>query len=460
LVRRGCTIVLVVWGALLALYLWFFTGTFEPPGNLFAAGLGSLFAAIGLGAAWQLVYARRDRKAFRRAERRDAPIHGRLTVVAGRIRALGFPLTSPIAGRQCVAYDYEVTARRQPRKGQAESSRADLAGIALTPCVIEAEHTSVRLLGFPLLDEFPRHQHQGADVIARIRAYASATRFDQMRGAAAFRLVNELDDALADADGAVRKDFRLTEGDIPYAQRQLRERIVEVDQKVCAMGFYDAERRALVPRGAMPNRLWPGTLGAVRKQVLTAARTQAVTGFVLFAISHAMLGGAYYLSETRHAREPEADQASAIRLAVQRNDRAALEQAVRRGANPNARDASGDPVLFDVRDPEMVAAMLRLGADPNVRHRGDNDTLLTRAARAGDVATVKVLLAAGADVHAIGAGGATAFAEAQRRGHDEVLALLRAAGAETGDLPVEQAPVDVERARTGTAGRPTPDRRP
>ena len=206
----------------------------------------------------------------------------------------------------------------------------------------------------------------------------------------------------------------------------------------------------------MPNRLWPGTAASVRKDVVSTARTQAVIGFVFFAVSHAMLAGAYYLSETRYARVSEAQQASAIRSAVQDGDVAALERAVRQGANPNAKDTFGDAVLLDVREPAMVAALLRLGADANVRHREDADTPLIRAARMGNGELVRVLLAAGADVHAAMAGGATALSEAVRGGHDDVATLLHTAGAQAGEVPVEGAPVDVE----GGPARSTPSSRP
>ena len=49
MLRRGCTLLVLLFGALFALYFFFFTRYFEWPGNLFAAGLGSLFGAMGLG---------------------------------------------------------------------------------------------------------------------------------------------------------------------------------------------------------------------------------------------------------------------------------------------------------------------------------------------------------------------------------------------------------------------------
>jgi hypothetical protein len=288
-----------------------------------------------------------------------------------------------------------------------------------------------------MLDEFPQARDHGPEARARARQYAATAPFEAMQGMAAVKMFSAFEDALADADGVVRKDFRLTDEAPSFDRCRLAERIVPVAEPVCALGRYDAERRALVPRGATLNRLWPGAPATVRRKVVGGARSQALIGMAFFAVSHAMLGAAWYLSETRHAREPEDRQASVIRLAVQDHDVAALERAVRRGANPNARDAFGDPVLLDGREPERAAALGRLGADVDVRDGDDGDTLLIRAARTGNVALVGVLLDAHASVDARTASGATALDEAIRGGHDEAAALLRAAGARSPSDPVE-----------------------
>jgi Ankyrin repeats (3 copies) len=438
-VRRGCAFVALLFAALFALYFFVFTRYFEWPGNLFAAGLGALFAAVGLGAIANLVWAWRDTAAFRRAERRAPLVDGALTVLAGPIRPLGAPLTSPLGGRPCVAYDYEVVPPVVASGGDAPPpARADLAGFAMAASVIETPVVAVRVLGFPLLDQFPKASPSGPEAVARARQYAAATPFEAVHGLGAFQMVSALDDALVDADGAVRKDFRLNADEIPFEQRRLGERRVDVGQEVCALGRYDAEKRALVPGSASPNRLWPGSPATVRRRIVAAVRTQALLGLMFFAVSHAMLGGAFYLSETRYARQSESSQASAIRIAVQDSDVAALERVVRQGANPNARDVFGDPVLLDVRDPTMVAALVRLGADVDVRHREDGDTPLIRAARMGLVDVVRVLLAAHADTNAKTTRDETALSEAVRGGHEDVVALLRAAAA-AGDLPVERS---------------------
>jgi hypothetical protein len=268
-------------------------------------------------------------------------------------------------------------------------------------------------------------------------------------------MFSAFDDALADADGIVRKDFRMSDDPIPFEQRTLGERIVGVGETVCALGRYDAGKRALVPSGATLNRLWPGTPAKVRAQVVSTARSQAMLGFVFFAVSHAMLAGAFYLSETRYARVSEVDQATAIRLAIQDDDVAGLERVLRQGASPNARDPFGDAVLLDVRDPEFAAVLVRAGANVEVRHREGGDTPLIRAARMGLGDLVRVLLAGGADVHAAATGGATAWSEAAREGHVEVLSLLRAAGAEPSDVPIERPAAGVEAERpTAPPGEP------
>ena len=427
MLRRGCTVGVALFVVLFAAYLAFFSGYFEWPGNLIAAGFGALFGAVGIGGVGHVLWAWRDTRAFARAARGDAPAHGHLVVAAGPIRPSGLPLTSPIGGKPCVAYEYEVFSHQPGGPRRSAAQQFDLAGFAMAASAIETRHGSVRLLGFPILDQFRQSREHGPDARARAERYAASTPFEPMQGLGALKMFSAFDDALADADGMVRKDFRLNDDPVAFDRRTLGERIVQAGQQVCALGLYDAEKRALVPKGATLNRLWPGTPGEVRRTIVRTARSQAMTGLAFFAVSHAMLGLAFYLSETRHAREPEDRQASAIRSAVQANDVAALERAVRRGANPNARGAFGTAALLDVREPDMAAALIRLGADVDNRDQRDGETALIRAARMGNVPVVRVLLAAGASVQAESASGATALGEATRAGHDAVVALLREA---------------------------------
>ena len=266
---------------------------------------------------------------------------------------------------------------------------------------IDTPGASVRLLGFPILDQFPQSRDSGPDVAARARQYAASAPFETMRGLGKLQMFASFDDALADADGAVRKrlppDRRGDPVRAPDARRAHRPRRrggVRARPLRCGEARARPERRDAQPPLARARRRRSAAT------IVATARSQAVLGLTFFAVSHAMLGAAFYMSETRYAREPEDRQASAIRIAIQDNDVAALERVVRQGASPNARDTFGDAVLLDVREPAMAAALVRLGANVNVRHRDDADTPLIRAARMGNVELVRILLAAHADVHA------------------------------------------------------------
>lgn len=447
MIRRSCLLLLILGLALFAGYGAILYDVFEAPGNVIAAGVGALSATALFGAAGNWWHGRRDAAAFRHAVRGGAPRDGALAVVSGPIRPLGAPLSAPFSGRACVAYEYDVLPRR---RAGGETVAHDLTGVAMAPSVVETARGGVRLLGFPILDEFPRTERADTAWRERAERYIAETTFEPMQGMRVVKLLAMLEDALADADGAVRKDCRLTADPVPLDDRVLRERVVEVGQQVCAVGLYRADLRALKPAGTTLNRLVPGHAADVGRQLTAQAWSQALFGLVFFLAGHAILGGALYLSETRHAREPAEQQASVVWIAVQEGDVAALERAVRRGANPSALDVFGGAALHSTRDPAMVAALIRLGADVNVRRRESGETPLIVAARAGNAAIVRMLLGAGADVHLRSHDGTTAMGEAVRVGAEDVVALLRSAGAVEGEPPVEAAPAPpeaVERAR-------------
>jgi hypothetical protein len=439
MVRRGCLLSLAIWLALAAAYFAFFNRYFEWPGNAFAAFFGSTAAAMILGAAGQLAWGWRDRRAFARAARRERPDGGGLAVVAGPIRPLGEPLTSPFTGQPCVAYEYEIVDRSRVGKRQRTDDH-EAVGFAMAACAIDTPDGSVRLLGFPLLDQFSRRESGDRAAHARAEAYLASTRFEEMHGVAKLKLFAALDDALADADGIVRKDLRLTRDSIPLEQRTLRERVVRVGEQVCAAGLYDSALGALKARGTTLIRLWPGDLAAARREVVSTTRSNVTMAMVFFVVSHAFLTLAWYMSETRHARETPEQQIRVLLRALDADD-GSLERAVRRGAAPDARDASGTPLLLQIDDPAKVQALIRAGATVDVRDQ-TGETPLIRASRLGHLAVVQVLLGAGADVHARTVSGGTALSEARRGAHAEVVEVLQRARA-----PDRDTPIDVERRR-------------
>ena len=105
---------------------------------------------------------------------------------------------------------------------------------------------------------------------------------------------------------------------------------------------------------------------------------------------------------------------------------------LRKGADVNAQDIEGRTALmFAVVNLhyETVQALLEHGADVNARAH-DGGTALTLAATGGDARIVRALLDRGAEVEAESARPDTnALKLAVKYGHDEIVRLLKKAGA-------------------------------
>jgi uncharacterized protein len=423
--KRACLVSLLVLAAAAAAYYVVLSRYFEWPGNAIAALLGSIFASVFVGSLAGLWQASKDSRLIARAEAGERFEDGRVVAAIGRIRPVGPALEAPFSGAACVAYEYDVSHVVTGSSDSSDSREAhDAAGFALTPSRIETPSGAVRLLGYAMLSDFPRSGIEAG----RARAYFAATPGTVIARGRVFKLLDAMSEALADDDGAVRADWRMAET-VDLEGAKVVERTVGVGAEVCAIGVYSAERNGLVARGRTINRLVPGGAGAARKRLVGDAKGKAVAGIAFFLASHGMLGAMVYLSETRHARDPEERQWSVLLGATQDRDKTALARVVRRGANPNAHDASGKTVLFSVRDPEMVGALLRLGADPNARDRETGEGPLTMFARYGDLESVRLLVEGGAAVDTASMYGVTPLQAAIEAGRDDVAAYLRSRGA-------------------------------
>jgi len=123
----------------------------------------------------------------------------------------------------------------------------------------------------------------------------------------------------------------------------------------------------------------------------------------------------------------------------------ALELLLAAGAQLNeAGDWGNTPLYFllrwwdvakEARVRQGLIWLLDHGANPNVVCGTERENALHVAARRGqDVSVIQLLIDHGADVHARRGDGRTAWLLAQRRGFDEVAALLARAGADTQPL--------------------------
>ena len=353
---------------------------------------------------------------------------GEFVAVEGKVRALGETLVAPFSDRPCVAYEYSVWMGRGSvpgRRRDPEAGRgwAGLAGVALAPAAIDGFRGNVRLLGWtPLGTRFPTQWFEGTnpDVHRRLRALIKDREFETLTGARSFRLIGQMFDLQRDDDGSVRQDWCLDKAALDAPKSVLiSESVVTEGDRVGASGLWSESRQGLYGQvGRVGFDLWPGNLEDRRRRLLL----EPMGRLVFLGLCCAGLAGVIALiwKPTEEVEEIRRVQAA--------------ERAM----------ASFTDVVW--RDLDATRAALRAGIPVDRRDHYDN-TLLMEAAHQHDVRWVKMLLEEGADVHAANPRWGTALDQAIRtryRGRDEVIAVLKAAGA-------RDFRVDAEN------GRPVPD---
>ncbi len=114
--------------------------------------------------------------------------------------------------------------------------------------------------------------------------------------------------------------------------------------------------------------------------------------------------------------------------AVRGDDRAAVEQLLRQGLNPNERESDGSTPLAwaaNRTNTEIAAILLKAGADPNVTNELGIGPLALATAN-GSAAMVNQLLSHGADPNVARENGETPLMTAARMGQMDIMKLLLA----------------------------------
>src|SRR4051794_28365594 len=164
--KRGCFISLLILGACFASYCYVLHGRVEPPAFWWATGVASFFMWISVSSLQGAVMTARD--AQRVSSESSFGGYGgeqfeddAMAAVVGHIRAVGSPLRAPFSGNAAVLYSYEID---HISRGTKDSSNVmDYSGFALAPCAIDSPHGSIRILGFPILEGFPKKSFDTAE---------------------------------------------------------------------------------------------------------------------------------------------------------------------------------------------------------------------------------------------------------------------------------------------------------
>lgn len=250
MIKKGCLIATVVMLGLFGGYLYLLWGKVEAVAAIVLAGFGALGLVMVVSQLKAVLFGSADRGALKRAEQGLPLQDGEKEAVWGPIEPLGELLTAPFSGRSCVAYEYDA---KQPdvrdSRGRSHPAASAMAGFALCPSVIRSSRGDAHLLGFSVLDQFEEKLFEG-DAEAQHRAfdYAARTEFAAMGISKIGSMLSQMDEAMADDDGTVRKDWKMSDGEVALGGCTLKERIIAPGELVTAVGIWDASKGGIVPK--------------------------------------------------------------------------------------------------------------------------------------------------------------------------------------------------------------------
>jgi len=448
--KRGCVLTLLILVALLGGYWYLLHGHIEPPVLWWSVGIASFLMWISTGALRTAAMAARD--AARVASQSsfagfsgEEMTDGETVTIVGRVRALGSPLRAPFSDQQAVLYSYEIEHISQ--NAESSSTAKDYSGFALAPTAIDSSRGSINLLGFPLLEGFPKTTIDSDAARQNAAAYIASTAFTDMQGFHPGQIYQQIRDVLTDDDGHLRKDWKMTE-DRDLSDKYLTEQIVVPGEQVCVIGSWSAAKHGLVPGGTDgviqllrgdPQKVGSNLWGKCIRNVIGGLVVAAIVNAGVYTILRASAGDPRFsfLSGTPMAKH--SIHAKQMLDAVTNGNIAAAGKLAQNGTSIDVRDSDGRTALAKAPDAAMARWLIARGADVNAS-RDDGQTVLMEQAAAGNAEVVRVLVNSGAKLDVVSSKWhTTALQRALDAEKLDVVRILRDAGASPARLPRRHA---------------------
>lgn len=292
----GCLFVLALWGGVgYAAYLYLPPAPDRSPvvPGIFAGIIG-LLAGLALSSLWALLRGHgRGANALgallERARTDGAAEDGQPIIATGLVRS-DRPLTSPLGGIPCAAYDYRMYTTRRGSKGRPEQVPV-YWGYAGVPFALDSRTRRYPIASVPFFtwDASPITDDGGR---ARARSYVRSTGWETIE----YGMLGTLDTVFRrvgdDSRTGTRKDFALAYDQAPdVVLLTLEERVLPLEATASAFGEWSSSLGAIVaPASPLPASAAVVTLGdpkglAGAPGVPHTTRSNVVTAFVLLALA-------------------------------------------------------------------------------------------------------------------------------------------------------------------------------
>lgn len=250
-----------------------------PPRGTVGISFGAGFLVVlSLGLFVVAVRTIRERSSVRASLAGEPPVDGRRAGFVGTIDVAGQPLRSPLGGKECVAWKYQVyrftgSSRRRIRSVYYE-------GIALAPSILSTRSGPCRLLAVPDFDFASESVDAGRAAHNAAEHFRTAD-FEESRCTLAKQWTDD--------DGAYRSEKRNFPAEAtppPLEECEFREDLIPRRADVYVFGLYSQARGGIVPHSnwANPTRIMRGDGDSIARQL-----GRRVRGYVIGAV---LAGGA------------------------------------------------------------------------------------------------------------------------------------------------------------------------
>ncbi|MCU0878888.1 MAG: ankyrin repeat domain-containing protein [Pirellulaceae bacterium] len=232
---RGCLLALALYAVLAVGYFYWIDRVFEPPGSLIGAGVLALVVFLSIGALMNARNAWRDGSLLAGARMSLGPREGKLFAIAGKIYPIDQPLLAPFSGKESVIVEYDLSRHRRPTgTSDQENTGSDFAGFLMVPAVIRSESREIKLLGYPILEDFGDIPATSYAAARRAIDFLTTREFEDRTGLKMVTVLGVFGDVWSDEDGYVEKNLRL--GSVPLTELFPPELEAEIDRQMGLSG--------------------------------------------------------------------------------------------------------------------------------------------------------------------------------------------------------------------------------